>query len=143
MFALRRQQRSFALSLFSTRAFSTITHNYINGAFVPSKTTKFFEVHNPATQELVTKVPLSTPEEFRSAVDAANNAFATWKGTSVTVRQRILFSFHHLIRKHEDELVESIVRENGKTVADAKGDIFRGLEVVEYAAGVASHMQGK
>jgi malonate-semialdehyde dehydrogenase (acetylating)/methylmalonate-semialdehyde dehydrogenase len=140
---LHHKQHSLSTTSIFLRYASTITHNYINGQFVPSKTTHFFDVHNPATQELVTKVPLSTSDEFRTAIDAAQNAFPAWRNTSVTVRQRILFSFHHLIRTHEDELVESIVRENGKTVADAKGDIFRGLEVVEYAAGIASHMQGE
>ena len=116
---------------------------FIDGEFVESKATSFFDVLNPATQELVTRVPLATPTELAAAVSAASAAYPAWRHTPVTQRQRVLFNLQHLIRQHEAELIETIVQENGKTVNDAKGDIFRGLEVVEYATGVASHMQGE
>ena len=116
---------------------------FINGEFVESKATSFFDVLNPATQEVVTRVPLATASELEAAVAAASAAYPAWRHTPVTQRQRVLFNLQQLIRQHEAELVESIVQENGKTVGDAKGDIFRGLEVVEYAAGIASQMQGE
>ena len=116
---------------------------FINGQFVESKARSFFDVLNPATQRLETRVPLCPPDELEAAVRAASDAFPAWRNTPVTQRQRILFSFHSLLRQHEDELVDSIVRENGKTVNDARGDLFRGLEVVEYATGVASQLQGE
>jgi len=100
-------------------------------------------VLNPASQRVECRVPLCLPTELEAAVRSASAAFPAWRATPVTQRQRILFSLHSLIRQHEDELVDSIVRENGKTVNDAKGDLFRGLEVVEYAAGVASALQGE
>ena len=115
----------------------------INGQFVQSAATQFFDVLNPASQRVETRVPLCPSSELEAAVRAASNAFPAWRNTPVTQRQRILFTFHSLIRQHEDELVEAIVRENGKTVNDAKGDLFRGLEVVEYATGVASQLQGE
>ena len=115
----------------------------IHGQFVQSAATAFFDVLNPATQQVETRVPLCPLSELEAAVRSASAAFPAWRNTPVTQRQRILFSFHTLIRRHEDELVESIVRENGKTVNDAKGDLFRGLEVVEYATGVASALQGE
>ena len=116
---------------------------FIDGKFVQSTARSYFDVLNPATQRVVSRVPLCPQSELEAAVRSASAAFPAWRATPVTQRQRILFSLHALIRQHEDELVESIVRENGKTVNDAKGDLFRGLEVVEYAAGVASAMQGE
>jgi malonate-semialdehyde dehydrogenase (acetylating)/methylmalonate-semialdehyde dehydrogenase len=100
---------------------------FINGKFVESKATSFIDVHNPATQELVSRVPIATAAELKAATDAAAEAFKTWKDVPVSIRQRYMFKLQDLIRKNEDELVESIVRENGKTTADAKGDVFRGL----------------
>ncbi len=100
---------------------------FINGKFVESKATSFIDVHNPATQELVSRVPIATAAELKAATDAAAEAFKTWKDVPVSIRQRHMFKLQDLIRKNEDELVESIVRENGKTTADAKGDVFRGL----------------
>ena len=116
---------------------------FIDGEFVESGASAFFDVLNPATQELVTRVPLALRSELEAAVSAASAAFPAWRHTPVTQRQRVLFSLQQLIRAHEAELVEAIVQENGKTVNDAKGDIFRGLEVVEFACGVASQLQGE
>ena len=130
----------------ASTAFTTIPRPcplFINGEFVESKSTSFFDVLNPATQQVVTRVPLATPAELEAAVAAASAAYPAWRHTPVTQRQRVLFNLQQLIRQHEAELVETIVQENGKTVNDAKGDIFRGMEVVEYAAGIASQMQGE
>jgi malonate-semialdehyde dehydrogenase (acetylating)/methylmalonate-semialdehyde dehydrogenase len=116
---------------------------FINGKFVESKTKEWFPVHNPATQNIVTRVPLATASELQSAADAASAAWPAWKNTPVTARQRIFFDLHRLIRTNEDEIVQSIVAENGKTAIDAKGDVFRGLEVVEYAAGAGNAIMGE
>ena len=102
---------------------------YINGKFVESKATQFIDVHNPATQELVSRVPIALSSELHAATNAAAEAFKTWKDVPVSIRQRYMLKLQELVRKNEDELVQSIVRENGKTTADAKGDVFRGLEV--------------
>ena len=134
------QHSSAALSASSSAPSSPLL---INGQFVQSQATSFFDVLNPATQRVETRVPLCPASELQAAVRAASEAFPAWRSTPVTQRQRILFSYHHLLRLHEDELVQAIVRENGKTVNDAKGDLFRGLEVVEYATGVASQLQGE
>lgn len=108
-----------------------------------SKTKNFFEVRNPATQELETLSPLATPEEHLQAVQAAETAFKTWRNTPVSSRQRILMDFVHLIKKHTDDIANMIVKENGKTITDARGDVFRGLEVVEFSTSVASHLMGE
>jgi malonate-semialdehyde dehydrogenase (acetylating)/methylmalonate-semialdehyde dehydrogenase len=127
---------------FSVRSIKTAPL-FINGKFVESKATQFIDVHNPATQELVTRTPIALPSELRAAAEAAQNAFYTWRDVNVSTRQRVMLKYQELIRKHEDELVASIVQENGKTVADAKGDVFRGLEIVETACNVAPAMMGE
>jgi malonate-semialdehyde dehydrogenase (acetylating)/methylmalonate-semialdehyde dehydrogenase len=91
----------------------------------------------------VTLVPQATAEEMRLAASSAAEAFKTWRLTPVSVRQRVFFRLQELIHRHENRIVDAIVRENGKTITDAKGDVFRGLEVVEYATSVASQMMGE
>lgn len=134
--------RLFASSRRLQRGVST-QKLFINGQFVESKSTQFIDVHNPATQELVSRVPIALASELQAATTAAAEAFKTWKDVPVSIRQRYMFKLQELIRKNEDELVHSIVNENGKTTADAKGDIFRGLEVVETACNVGATMMGE
>jgi malonate-semialdehyde dehydrogenase (acetylating)/methylmalonate-semialdehyde dehydrogenase len=129
-------------AIFSTRSIKT-SPLFINGKFVQSKATTFIDVHNPATQELVTRTPIALASELRAAAEAAAAAFKTWRYVPVSVRQRVMLKYQQLIRENEDEIVAAIVSENGKTVADAKGDVFRGLEIVETAANVAPLMMGE
>ena len=126
----------------STAPLST-TKNFINGVFEESKATKWFEVHNPASQELVTKVPQSTKEELDRAVAGAQAAFKGWRDTPIQQRQRIYLKLQALIRQHTEELAESITREQGKTLQDARGDVFRGLEVVETACNMGNNIMGE
>jgi len=118
------------------------TKNYINGQFVESQTTEWIDVLDPSTQTLLTRVPQTTPNEFEQAVKAASDAFKTWSRTSVLTRQRFIFELQRLIRENHDALAISIVLEQGKTFADAKGDVLRGLQVVETAAGITSTLLG-
>src|SRR5688572_13134692 len=90
------------------------------------------------TGNIITRVPLSTRDEMEAATTAATKAFPAWRATPITTRQRLMFDLHRLVVKHTDELAESIVAENGKTLTDAKGDVFRGQEVVEYTCGLSS-----
>ncbi|KAM3370452.1 hypothetical protein ACQJBY_018026 [Aegilops geniculata] len=96
-----------------------------------------------ATQEVVSRIPLTTADEFRAAVDAARTAFPGWRSTPVTARQRIMFKYQELIRANMDKLAENITTEQGKTLKDAWGDVFRGLEVVEHACGMGSLQMGE
>jgi malonate-semialdehyde dehydrogenase (acetylating)/methylmalonate-semialdehyde dehydrogenase len=107
------------------------------------KQKNFFDVHNPATQEVVGRTPLSTPDEMRAASDAAAKAFKSWKNTSVSYRQNIMFNLQKLIKERQEDIARVITIEQGKTVEDAKGDVFRGLQVVEFATGVASFLMGE
>uniref|UniRef100_A0A453D1B1 methylmalonate-semialdehyde dehydrogenase (CoA acylating) n=2 Tax=Aegilops tauschii subsp. strangulata TaxID=200361 RepID=A0A453D1B1_AEGTS len=115
----------------------------IGSDFVESKATEHVDVTNPATQEVVSRIPLTTADEFRAAVDAARTAFPGWRSTPVTARQRIMFKYQELIRANMDKLAENITTEQGKTLKDAWGDVFRGLEVVEHACGMGSLQMGE
>ncbi|WP_298909442.1 CoA-acylating methylmalonate-semialdehyde dehydrogenase [uncultured Psychrobacter sp.] len=110
----------------------------INGQFVDSNTSEWIDITDPATQEVIAKVPQTTDDEINQAVAAAQKAFQTWRKTPITTRARIFLKYQALIREHMDELAEILTAEQGKTIADARGDVFRGLEVVEHAAGIAN-----
>ena len=114
----------------------------INGQFVDSRTSSWAEIPNPATQNVLAKVPFSTSDEIETAVAAAKEAFKTWKHTAIPTRARLFFRFQELIRRDMDRLAASVTAELGKTRADAQGDVFRGLEVVEHACGIASLQMG-
>lgn len=135
-------RRAFSLSL---RAFQAQpdTKLFINGAFVDSKTDRWIDLHNPATGELVTRVPQATPNELKAAADAASIAFKEWRKTSVLTRQRKMLDLQLAIRNNMDRIAENITIEQGKTLADAKGDVLRGLQVVENACSVTSLMLGE
>ncbi|MDX1634553.1 MAG: CoA-acylating methylmalonate-semialdehyde dehydrogenase [Marinobacter sp.] len=115
----------------------------IDGKFVDSKTDQWTDVINPATQEVLAKVPMATPEEMDAAVDAAKRAFKTWRRTPIGARARIFLRYQHLIREHMSELAAILTAEQGKTLPDAEGDVFRGLEVVEHAANIGSLQLGE
>ena len=117
--------------------------NLIGGSFVDSQASSHIDVINPATQEVVSQVPLTTNEEFKAAVSSAKKAFPSWRNTPITTRQRVMLKFQELIRKNMDKLALSITTEQGKTLKDAHGDIFRGLEVVEHACGMATLQMGE
>jgi malonate-semialdehyde dehydrogenase (acetylating)/methylmalonate-semialdehyde dehydrogenase len=119
------------------------TKLFINGKFVESKTKDWVELRNPATQEVVTMVPLATRDELQAASDAAQTAFTTWKEVPISARVRVMFNLVHLINKHTDELAHCITTEQGKTIADAKGDVFRGLECVEHTTSFTSLSMGE
>lgn len=110
----------------------------IDGQFVDSATSEWIDITDPATQEVIAQVPQTTDEEINQAVAAAKEAFKTWRKTPISTRARIFLTYQALIREHMDELAETLTTEQGKTIADARGDVFRGLEVVEHAAGIAN-----
>ncbi|KAG2453906.1 hypothetical protein HYH02_002110 [Chlamydomonas schloesseri] len=115
----------------------------IDGQFVDSTTENWLDVVNPATQDVLGKLPLTTKAEFNAAVKAAADAFPKWRSTPVPTRVRVMFKFQELIRANMEELARSVTMEQGKTLADARGDVFRGLEVVETACGIAPYLTGE
>ncbi|WP_295547740.1 CoA-acylating methylmalonate-semialdehyde dehydrogenase [uncultured Pseudacidovorax sp.] len=115
----------------------------IGGEFVESRTTEWRDVVNPATQEVLARVPFATPDEVDAAVAAAQTAFKTWRKTAIGQRARIFLKLQQLIREHMGELAAILTAEQGKTLPDAEGDVFRGLEVVEHAAGIGNLQLGE
>ncbi len=115
----------------------------IDGQFVSSTSRESREVINPATQEVLARVPFATAEEVQRAVASAKAAFATWRKTPIGARARIFLRYQQLIREHMSELAALLTAEQGKTLADAEGDVFRGLEVVEHAAAIGNLQLGE
>ncbi|SJX60249.1 probable methylmalonate-semialdehyde dehydrogenase (acylating), mitochondrial precursor [Sporisorium reilianum f. sp. reilianum] len=114
------------------------TKNYVDGKFVDSSTSSWLDVNDPSTQALLSKVPLTTKSEFDAAVANAEAAFPAWRDTSLLSRQQVMFKLQALLREHMDDIANAIVLEQGKTFIDAKGDVLRGLQVVEVACGITS-----
>src|SRR5690606_10894720 len=114
----------------------------INGEFRQSKASRWRDLVNPATQEKIARVPMCTADEVAAAVAAAKAAFPTWRKTPIGTRARIFLAYQQLIRANMKELAAILTREQGKTLADAEGDVFRGLEVVEHAAGIGNLQLG-
>lgn len=117
--------------------------NFINGVWVEAKTEKYESVPNPATGEELAKVPISIREDLDEAVQAAKEAFKTWGKTPVPKRARILFKYQQLLIDNWEELAKLITQENGKSYKEAYGEVQRGIECVEFAAGAPTLMMGK
>ncbi|MFT4255751.1 MAG: CoA-acylating methylmalonate-semialdehyde dehydrogenase [Pseudoxanthomonas sp.] len=115
----------------------------IGGEFVESKTTQWRDIVNPATQQVLAQVPFATADEVEAAIASAKEAFRTWRRTPIGARARIFLKYQQLIRENMKELAALLTSEQGKTLPDAEGDIFRGLEVVEQAANIGSLQMGE
>lgn len=116
--------------------------NYINGEWVESKADKYEDVINPATGEVLCQVPISTRAELDQAAVIAEQAFEKWSQVAVPRRARVLFSFQQLLIQHKEELARLITLENGKNLSEARGEVQRGIENVEFAAGAPTLMMG-
>lgn len=116
--------------------------NFINGEWIESKTDKYENVYNPATKEVLAQVPISTTEDFEEAVQTAKAAQEKWAKVSVARRARVLFRYHNLLEEHREELAKLITQENGKSFGEALGEVGRGIENVEFAAGAPTLMMG-
>ncbi|MQM26070.1 CoA-acylating methylmalonate-semialdehyde dehydrogenase [Glycomyces albidus] len=119
----------------------TIEH-WIGGAFTRGASTRTAAVYNPATGEPARDVLLAGPADVDAAVAAAAKAFEAWGDSSLSQRTRIMFRFRELLCKHEDALARLVSAEHGKVVDDARGEIVRGREIVEYACGIAEALKG-
>src|ERR1700723_190394 len=115
----------------------------IDGTFVESKTTEWHDVINPATQEVLAQVPFATDGEIDAAVAAAKEAFKTWRNTPLAARARIMLKLQALVRENMNRIAQTLSAEQGKTIADAEGDVFRGLEVVEHACSIGTLQLGE
>ncbi|MBT2685542.1 CoA-acylating methylmalonate-semialdehyde dehydrogenase [Bacillus sp. ISL-37] len=122
---------------------TAVLKNYINGEWVDAQSTEALDVPNPATGEVLARVPISSKADVELAVSAANEAFKTWKNTPVPKRARILYKYHHLLTENHEKLARLIVQENGKAYKEAHGEVQRGIECVEFAAGAPTLMMGE
>ena len=119
-----------------------LTH-YINGAMVEGTSGRFADVYNPALGEVQAQVPLASKAELDAAVAAAAAAQPAWAATNPQNRARIWMKFVDLLNRDMDKLAEALSREHGKTLPDAKGDVQRGLEVVEFCIGAPHLLKGE
>ena len=125
-----------------TQPMQELTH-YINGAHVKGTSGRFADVFNPATGEVQAKVPLASTEEVEQAVAIAAQAQVAWGAVNPQRRARVMMKLVDLINRDMDKLAEVLSREHGKTLPDAKGDIQRGLEVIEYCIGAPQLLKGE
>ncbi len=116
---------------------------FIEGAFRESSTDRFLPVLNPATQEELTRAPCATADEFARAVASARAAFEEWRHVPAPERARLMMRYQALLKEHHDELAEILSHDTGKIFADAKGDVWRGIEVVEHACNISSLLMGE
>ena len=117
--------------------------HYIDGKQVEGQSGRGGDVYNPATGEITAQTPLATTAEVEVAIASAEAAFPAWRDTPVGKRAQLMFAFRDKIVKHLDELAEILSSEHGKTLDDAKGEITRGLEVVEFACGIPQLLKGE
>jgi malonate-semialdehyde dehydrogenase (acetylating) / methylmalonate-semialdehyde dehydrogenase len=117
--------------------------HFLNGQVVAGASGRTAPVYNPATGEQSADVALASADETREAVRIAHEAFAGWAKVSPLKRARILFKFKALVEEHADELARLISQEHGKVFSDAKGEVTRGLEVVEFACGIPHLQKGE
>ncbi|MFB3814880.1 MAG: CoA-acylating methylmalonate-semialdehyde dehydrogenase [Terriglobales bacterium] len=118
-------------------------NNYISGNWRAAGTTATEPVYNPATGEEIARVPLSGSADVDAAVQAACVAFPAWRDTPVPERVQVLFRFKQLLEQNFETLARQVVTENGKTIEDARGEVRRGIEVVDFACGMPTLIQGE
>jgi malonate-semialdehyde dehydrogenase (acetylating)/methylmalonate-semialdehyde dehydrogenase len=121
---------------------SSLSH-WINGGEVAGRSGRFGKVFNPSTGEAIGQVPFANAAELEECVRVARVAFESWSAQTPLRRARVLFRFRQLLEEASDELAAVISREHGKTLADAKGEVTRGLEVVEFACGIPDLLKGE
>lgn len=127
----------------STQTGVKIVQNWIGGALISPASDRTEPVVNPATEEVIALVPLSEQADVDLAVKRAKEAFASWSKTPVPRRARILFRYQQLLVEHWEELARLVTLENGKSYNEAYGEVQRGIECVEFAAGAPNLMMGK
>ena len=127
----------------STTASETLLRHWIEGRPDETPAERHGEVTDSATGAVVARVPFATAADVDRAVSAAAQAGAAWGRTSLTRRTQVMFAFRELLHAHRDELAALITREHGKVLSDARGEVTRGLEVVEFACGLGHLLKGE
>ncbi|WP_088210674.1 CoA-acylating methylmalonate-semialdehyde dehydrogenase [Shewanella sp. Shew256] len=122
---------------------TTQVKHYIDGEFITGTGTSQIVVTNPANNESIALINSATADEVHAAIASAKAAFKTWKEVPVSERARVMLRYQHLLKEHHDELATILAKETGKTFEDAKGDVWRGIEVAEHACNIASLLMGE
>ena len=122
---------------------TTELHHFIGGEKVQGASGRFGDVFTPMTGEVSAKVPLASKAEVRAAIENALAVQPAWAAWNPQRRARVMFKFLQLVQNEFEALAELLAREHGKTIPDARGDIQRGLEVVEFACGIPHLMKGE
>lgn len=122
---------------------STTIHHFIDGQIVEGKSGRTGDVFDPATGEVTKQVMLGSADEVRAAIAAAAAALPGWSATPPAKRAQVMFKFRDLLMQNHDKIAEAISAEHGKTVEDAKGEVARGLEVVEFVCGIPHLLKGE
>ncbi len=120
-----------------------VLQNLIGGEWVTPRAAATVPVHNPSTGEVIGETPLSSGEDVEQAVQAAQHAFGDWSGTPAPQRSQVMFRYRELLEREFEALARGVTRENGKTLDEARGDVRRGIEVVEFACGIAHLTKGE
>ena len=115
---------------------------FVNGRFVDSRASGI-DVTDPATQEVICEVPFATADEVDQAVQGAKTTFQAWREVPTPERGRLLFAYQDILKKNQDDVARLLCRDTGKTWEDARGEVWRGIEVVEHACSIASLMMGE
>ena len=127
----------------TTDTATRVLDNYVGGRWTASSTTELLDVHNPATGEVLARVPLSTTAELDAAVAAARAALPAWRAVAVPERARRLFALREKLDARQEELARCVTTEMGKTLPDARAEVGRMIEMVEAACAVPTTMQGR
>ena len=117
--------------------------NLVDGQWKAAHAADSAPVYNPATGEEIDRVTFSTPEDVDAAIHAASNAFESWAKKPITERVRLMFQFKFLLEQHFEELAAIVTRHHGKTLDEARGEVRRGIEVVDFACGAPTLLQGR
>ncbi|MCJ8326568.1 MAG: CoA-acylating methylmalonate-semialdehyde dehydrogenase [Campylobacterales bacterium] len=122
---------------------SNVIKALIDGVLVESKSTQFVDMVSPLTNEVIGKVPCMLKEEIDEAVQKAHQAYLLWRFTPVMTRTRVMLKYQALVKENMEELATILCKESGKTFADAKGDLVRGYEVIEFACSAPTLLMGE
>ena len=125
-----------------TDAPATLSH-FVHGKEVAGTSGRFGDVFDPATGQVTGKLPLASKQEVEAAIAVAQAAFPAWAQTTPLNRARVMFKFKALLEQHADEIALAITREHGKVLSDARGELTRGIEVVEFACGIPQLLKGE
>jgi len=120
-----------------------LIHHYVNGQPIAGTSGRMGDLFDPATGHISAHVPLASRPEVETAVAAAHAAFPGWAATTPLNRARVLFRFKELLERHADDVALRITYEHGKVLSDARGEVTRGLEVVEFACGIPHLLKGE